>query len=137
MPRDNRPRLSVVAVIDNLDHVLIGARRRGKYKGTYVLPGGGVEVGETLDEALVREVMEETGVTVRPSIGVIDVVEMVGKKAHRVLLIKRGYCDPLAQAVDTDELMDVHWHKFTDLPYIADRVQPWVMKIFKRLGFVE
>ncbi|WP_236793888.1 NUDIX hydrolase [Amycolatopsis sp. GM8] len=37
----------------------------------YALPGGGLELGETLSEALVREVQEETGVTVK-------VIELIG-----------------------------------------------------------
>ena len=52
--------------------VLIDGRvlliRRGKepLRGRWVIPGGTVELGETLQEALVREVQEETAVTVRP-----------------------------------------------------------------------
>ena len=42
--------------------------RRGKepLHGRWVIPGGTVELGETLEEALVREVEEETGLVVRP-----------------------------------------------------------------------
>src|SRR5262249_32700075 len=42
--------------------------RRGKepLRGRWVIPGGTVELGETLQEALVREIQEETGVLVRP-----------------------------------------------------------------------
>lgn len=42
--------------------------RRGKEPllGRWTIPGGTVEVGETLQEALVREIQEETGLTVRP-----------------------------------------------------------------------
>ena len=42
--------------------------RRGKepLRGRWVIPGGTVEPGETLHDALVREVHEETGLTVRP-----------------------------------------------------------------------
>jgi mutator protein MutT len=42
--------------------------RRGKepLKGRWVVPGGTVEAGETLEDAVVREVEEETGIRVRP-----------------------------------------------------------------------
>lgn len=42
--------------------------RRGKepFRGRWVIPGGTVELGETLQDALVREMHEETGLVVRP-----------------------------------------------------------------------
>ena len=42
--------------------------RRGKepLRGRWVIPGGTVELGETLEEAVVREMREETGLLVRP-----------------------------------------------------------------------
>jgi ADP-ribose pyrophosphatase YjhB (NUDIX family) len=42
--------------------------RRGKppLQGRWVVPGGTVELGETLEEAVVRELREETGLEVRP-----------------------------------------------------------------------
>lgn len=52
-------RPAVYAVIINQDKVLLS-----KQYGKYGLPGGGVEVDETLEEALYREVKEETGLQV-------------------------------------------------------------------------
>jgi ADP-ribose pyrophosphatase YjhB (NUDIX family) len=46
--------------------ILLSVRGKPPSEGKWGLPGGAVEVGETLDEALVREVAEETGVAVRP-----------------------------------------------------------------------
>jgi ADP-ribose pyrophosphatase YjhB (NUDIX family) len=47
--------------------VLIVRRARPPAHGLYTLPGGGVEAGETLHQALVREIHEETGLTVEPT----------------------------------------------------------------------
>src|SRR5262249_42116343 len=41
-------------------------RARAPAHGLYTLPGGVVEMGETLDQAVTREVREETGMTIEP-----------------------------------------------------------------------
>lgn len=61
-----RPYLAVSAAIFRDGRVLIVRRSRPPAHGLYTLPGGGVELGETLEEAVVREVREETALEVRP-----------------------------------------------------------------------
>ena len=61
-----RPYLAVSAAIFRDGRVLIVRRARPPGQGIYTLPGGGVELGETLEEAVVREVREETALEVRP-----------------------------------------------------------------------
>lgn len=58
------PRVRVAAVIP-LGGELVLVRHRGLRSAYHLLPGGGVEPGETLESALVREVEEETGLVVR------------------------------------------------------------------------
>ena len=56
-------RIGVFALIFNLEQqVLLGHRRDIDW---WNLPGGGMELGETVDEALCREVREETGLEVK------------------------------------------------------------------------
>ena len=59
-----RPYLAVSAAIFRDGRVLIVRRARPPAHGLYTLPGGGVELGETLEEAVVREVREETALEV-------------------------------------------------------------------------
>jgi 8-oxo-dGTP diphosphatase len=61
-----RPYLAVSAAIFRDGKVLIVRRGRAPANGLYTLPGGGVELGETLEEAVVREVREETALDVEP-----------------------------------------------------------------------
>jgi ADP-ribose pyrophosphatase YjhB (NUDIX family) len=61
-----RPYLAVSAAIFRDGRVLIVRRARPPAHGLYTLPGGGVELGETLEEAVVREVREETSLEVVP-----------------------------------------------------------------------
>src|SRR5207344_160494 len=62
----DRPYLAVSAAIIRDGHVLVGRRAKGASTGFYTLPGGVVEAGETLHQAIVREIAEETGITIEP-----------------------------------------------------------------------
>jgi 8-oxo-dGTP diphosphatase len=57
-----RPILAVSAAVFRKGKVLIIRRARAPLLGHFSLPGGGVEVGETMAAALARELMEEVGV---------------------------------------------------------------------------
>jgi 8-oxo-dGTP diphosphatase len=61
-----RPYLAVSAAIFRDGRVLIVRRGRAPAHGLYTLPGGGVELGETLEQAVMREVREETGLAIAP-----------------------------------------------------------------------
>lgn len=61
-----RPYLAVSAAIFRDGRVLIVRRARPPAHGLYTLPGGGVELGETLEEAVIREVREETALEISP-----------------------------------------------------------------------
>jgi ADP-ribose pyrophosphatase YjhB (NUDIX family) len=61
-----RPFLAVSAAIVRDGKVLIVRRARPPAKDIYTLPGGVVEAGETLHEAVVREVREELALTIEP-----------------------------------------------------------------------
>lgn len=61
-----RPILAVSAAIFRGGKVLVVRRARRPALGVYTLPGGVVEAGETLSEAVAREVLEETGLVIAP-----------------------------------------------------------------------
>ena len=58
-------KLAVSAVINEGTQVLLIVRGHEPAQGLWSLPGGGVETGESLEEALVREVREETGLIIQ------------------------------------------------------------------------
>lgn len=71
--------LTVDAVItDPAGRVLLMERGTEPFKGAWVLPGGIVEAGETVEEACAREVMEEVGLQVRVE-GIIGVYSAPGR----------------------------------------------------------
>lgn len=61
-----RPYLAVSAAILRGGKVLVVRRARKPALGVYTLPGGAVEAGETLEEAVKREVREETALEIAP-----------------------------------------------------------------------
>jgi 8-oxo-dGTP diphosphatase len=70
----DRPYVGVGAVIVQDGQVLLVKRKYEPLAGQWSLPGGAVEIGETLESCLVREMVEETGleVSVGPVIEVFD-----------------------------------------------------------------
>jgi 8-oxo-dGTP diphosphatase len=60
------PKLSVIAVIPLDEGVVLVRRAIEPGRGLWVLPGGFVDMGEVVEEAVVRETQEETLLTVRP-----------------------------------------------------------------------
>ena len=65
MPVPATPALTADCVVfDERDHVLLIRRKYEPFKGAYALPGGFVEVGETVEAGCRRELKEETGLEV-------------------------------------------------------------------------
>jgi len=63
MPLPRTPALTVDCVaIDGEGRLLLIRRKNPPYAGKYALPGGFVDVGETVEDACRRELMEETGI---------------------------------------------------------------------------
>ena len=71
-----RPVVGVGAVILDGDRILLEKRKNMPSKGKWSIPGGLVELGERIEEAIIREVKEETGLEVyEPRL--LDVVDYV------------------------------------------------------------
>lgn len=73
------PEPTVGAVIFNPDNEVLLCKSH-KWNNQYIIPGGHIELGETMEQALKREVMEETGLEIH-DIQLISIVESVYHEA--------------------------------------------------------
>jgi 8-oxo-dGTP diphosphatase len=114
-----RPYLAVSAAIFHDGRVLIVRRARPPAHGLHTLPGGVVEVGESLEQALVREVREETGLAIAP-LELVGFREAIARDAagrverHFVILpfAARWIGGDIAL---NEELAEAHWRKRAEL----------------------
>jgi 8-oxo-dGTP diphosphatase len=108
-----RPFLAVSAAIVRDGKILVVRRARAPAHGLYTLPGGVVEAGETLMEAVAREVREETGMTVEP-VALAGFREAVARDAqdrverHFVILCFAAHWQA-GEPVLNEELDEARW----------------------------
>ena len=119
MPYPERPVVGVGAVVLDEHRVLLIKRGNPPLKGQWSLPGGGVEVGETLEQAVAREVLEETGLTIEvgPIVEVLDRISRDGDgrvEYHFVLVdfVCRPGTGSLRSATDAE---DAAWVPLAEL----------------------
>ena len=101
--------------------LLLGRRGKDPNRGLYVLPGGGVEDGESLEEAFVREIHEETGYDVAPNANRWNSVNLI-ELDDRIIIVAKGHVlnqNDLPKA--NSDLHEVRWY-------------PWVMVPFNELS---
>jgi 8-oxo-dGTP diphosphatase len=119
-----RPYLAVSAAIFRGDNrVLIVRRTHPPVRGLYTLPGGAVELGETLEQAVIREVREETGLEVKP-VALAGHREVLARDAagrverHFVILAFAARLITGEVSLD-EELAEAHWLEPEDLSGLA------------------
>lgn len=109
------PVLAVGAVVTAEDRLLLVRRGRPPGSGLWSLPGGRVEPGETLEQAVAREVAEETGLDVE----VGDLVGFVERRGEGywflildfVALVRGDGADP----VPGDDAAEAAWFTLQEL----------------------
>ncbi len=118
-PYPDRPVVGVGAVVLDGPRVLLIKRGNPPLKGQWSLPGGGVEIGETLEQAIAREVLEETGLTIEvgPIVEVLDRIsrDADGRVEHHFVLVDfvgRPSGGLLRSATDAE---DAQWVPLSDL----------------------
>ena len=115
------PRVAVGAVVVDQEKVLLVLRGKAPAKDMWAVPGGSVDLGETLQAAAEREILEETGLQIRAG-EIIYAFEKIERddagqvRFHYVILDLLGeVLDPASPLRPADDVSDAGWFSLADL----------------------
>ena len=121
MPRSypDRPYVGVGIVVFRGDEVLLVERAKPPIRNRWSIPGGAQEIGETVHEAALRELMEETSLEA-DLIGLIDVVDSITRDQDSRVQFHYTLVDFAAEwrsgeAAAADDVGAVRWVPLADL----------------------
>ena len=139
MKRDypDRPIVGVGAVIVENGRALVVRRGTEPLKGEWSIPGGVVELGETLRQAAAREAKEETGLEVEPG-EVLEVVDRIMRDPQQKVQYHYVLVDFLCRRISGDarpgaDASELYWISPDELESfpIADSAAAVIRKGFK------
>jgi mutator protein MutT len=116
----DHPIVGVGAVIIKGEEVLLARRGKEPGYGKWSIPGGAVELGETLEEAVIREVCEEVNLAVRVG-EVVEVLERLfrdpeGKVRYHYVLVD-FLCEYLSgEERPSSDTLEVRWVPISEIP---------------------
>lgn len=115
---DRRPVPSVAAIIIEDGNILLIRRGREPSKGKWSIPGGRMEWGESLADAVKREVLEETGLEIEPGAiaGVYDLIIPNGDEIEYHYVIIDYYGKKVGgELAAADDAADARWVPIAEL----------------------
>ena len=126
--------VGVGALIIKGDKILLVERGKQPLKGYWSIPGGLLEVGEQLADAVVRETKEETGLDVKP-VSVVEIFERILRDTKGVAEYHYVLIDYLCKVTGgelkaSDDAENVEWVRRKDLP--ARKVTEGTLDVIER-----
>jgi 8-oxo-dGTP diphosphatase len=110
---------SVVAcIMDEKQRILLTRRSIPPFFGQWVMPGGKIDHGESIECALLREVKEEVGLQVKID-QLVDIYEHLAighEKDHYIILYYRAKALTFELKLNPDELSEAIWFSHHQLP---------------------
>jgi 8-oxo-dGTP diphosphatase len=119
----DRPIIGVLVVVLRGDQALIVQRRQQPNAGRWGFPGGVLELGETVFQGAMRELMEETGIVAEPA-GFLDIHDAITRdeegrvQFHFTLIAVRGIWRS-GEGIAADDAADCAWVSRDDI--VADK----------------
>lgn len=124
-----RPEIAVGAIAVRDGSLLMIKRAHDPAAGLWSLPGGRVEHGESLADALVREVAEETGLEIEVG-DLAGILEVVGE-THYVILDYFARVTGAAEPFPSDDVSEARWIPFDEVerldltPRFVETLRGW------------
>jgi ADP-ribose pyrophosphatase len=135
----DHPVVGVGAVVIRDGKILLVQRGVAPSKGLWAIPGGALDLGETLQQAAQREILEETGVTIlaREPIYAFDFFERTDSgriRFHFVIVdVAADYIS--GEVKGADDAVDARWLAPADLDGLP--VSPYTLKLLRTVGFIK
>jgi len=129
----DRPRAAVGAVVFKEDAVLLVQRGQPPGEGSWSIPGGSVRVGETLQQAAEREILEETGIIIRAAepVYTFDVIERdeQGRVRFHYVIVDLAAKHLKGTPRAASDAADARWVSAAELPRL--KVSPHTRALLK------
>lgn len=118
MTNAERPGIGVGILIEKEGKILLGKRTAGHGAGTWSLPGGHLEFGETVKECAARELLEETGLqmlscTLGPWIETVNTQDHHHSISFFVIV---DQCEGVPHNLEPHKCEGWHWFAWDQLP---------------------
>lgn len=118
------PISSVEAIIVKGDSILFLKRKNSPAKGQWWFPGGRIRKGESLEEALFREVKEETGLDIA-SYELVNIYSRVFPERHDITIVFLCKCNGSKVVLNNEH------SEYKFLNHIPTEIHPYLLEVIR------
>jgi ADP-ribose pyrophosphatase len=132
------PRVGVGAVVLREGRVLLVRRGVAPANGLWAIPGGALELGETLREAAEREILEETGITIRAGepIFTCDLCQRDddGRVRFHYVIVDLAADYVSGEVQGADDALEARWVAPEEIEHLS--ATKTTVKLLRQIGFL-